>query len=262
MENPKCKLLLFDLDGTLLNSNKTILPRNLAALEKCRAKGILIGVATARSEPTCARFIAQIKPDVIISNGGGLVRVNTMDTMNGMNGDIIYSNAFTEEETAILVKAGIAENRGVTVDSTANTYCNRVIDSPDWADITFTDFSDFHDNGFKVCIEGTDRDFAERTAALVRDCDWLPFSDCDWFKFSRSAAAKEKAIPPIEQALGISREHIIAFGDDYVDAKMLQYCGIGVAMGNAIDEIKQCADVVIGDNDIDAIAVYIEENIL
>ena len=137
-----------------------------------------------------------------------------------------------------------------------------MIDSPDWADITFTDFADFHDNGFKVCIEGTDRDFAERTAALVEDCEWLPFSDCDWFKFSRSAAAKEKAIPPIEQALGISREQIVAFGDDYLDAKMLQYCGIGVAMDNAIDEIKRCADVVIGDNDSNAIADYLENNIL
>lgn len=248
-----CQLLLFDLDGTLLRSNKTISPRNLAALEQCRAKGIFIGIATARSEPTCARFLAQVKPDVVISNGGGLVRVK---------GEIVYHNAFTKEETAVLVKAGIAENRGVTVDSTEHTYCNRVIDSPDWADITFTDFSDFHDNGFKVCIEGTDRDFAERIAALVDDCEWLPFSDCDWFKFSHSAAAKEKAIPPIEQALGISRENIIAFGDDYVDAKMLQYCGIGVVMDNAIDEIKQCADVVIGNNDTDAIAEYLENNIL
>lgn len=253
MKNAECQLLLFDLDGTLLDSNKTISPRNLAALEQCRAKGILIGIATARSEPTCARFLAEVKPDVIISNGGGLVRVK---------GDIIYSNAFTEEETAILVGAGIAENRGVTVDSTEHTYCNRVIDSPDWADITFTDFADFHDSGFKVCIEGIDAEFAERTAALVEDCEWLPFSDCDWFKLSRSAAAKEKAIPRIEKALGISKESVIAFGDDYVDAKMLQYCGIGVAMGNSIDEIKQCADVVIGDNDSDAIAVYLEENIL
>lgn len=251
-----CKLLLFDLDGTLLDSNKTISPRNLAALEQCRAKGFLIGIATARSEPTCARFLAQVKPDVVISNGGALVRVK---------GKIIYHNAFTEKETAVLVKAGIAENRGVTVDCAENTYCNRVIDSPDWADITFTDFADFdilHESAFKVCIEGTDRTFAERTAALVTDCDWLPFSDCDWFKFSRAAAAKEKAIPPIERALGISREQIVSFGDDYVDAKMLQYCGIGVAMGNAIDEIKRCADVVIGNNDSDAIAAYLENNIL
>lgn len=249
----ECRLILFDLDGTLLDSNKNILPRSLEALEKCRTKGILIGIATARSEQTCARITAQVKPDVIISNSGGLVRIN---------GDIVYSNVFTEEETSILVNAGIAENRGITVDSTENTYCNYVIDSVDWSDVTFTDFSDFKDTAFKVCIEGTDIDFAERTAALVEDCTWIPFSDCDWFKFSRRGASKDKSIAPIEQALGISRDNIVAFGDDYVDAEMLRCCGTGVAMGNSIDEVKQCADVIIGDNDSDAIAEYIEQNIL
>lgn len=45
-----CNLLLFDLDGTLLRSDKTISPRTLSALKKAREKGILIGVSTSRSE--------------------------------------------------------------------------------------------------------------------------------------------------------------------------------------------------------------------
>lgn len=45
-----CKLLLFDLDGTLLRSDKTISLRTLSALKKAREKGILIGVSTSRSE--------------------------------------------------------------------------------------------------------------------------------------------------------------------------------------------------------------------
>ena len=53
-------------------------------------------------------------------------------------------------------------------------------------------------------------------------------------------------------------ESIIAFGDDYADIGMLQLCGTGVAMGNAIDEVKDKADVVIGSNDEDGIAVFIE----
>lgn len=61
------------------------------------------------------------------------------------------------------------------------------------------------------------------------------------------------------QALNITVKDIIAFGDDYVDIGMLKLCGVGVAMGNAIDEVKTVADVIIGGNDEDGIAEYLEE---
>jgi hypothetical protein len=254
--SPNCQLLLFDLDGTLLDSQKRISPRNLAAIERCRAKGILIGVATARGEATCARYVERIKPEAVISNSGGLIR---------LHGEILYANAFTEEETLTLIRAGLAEHRGITVDCAESTYCNQTIDLPDWEQIAVTDFSEasgFRDRAFKICIEGTDAAFAERTAALVKDCTWQRFSDCDWCKYSPSDASKEKATQRLEQAMGISKEQIIAFGDDFVDAGMLHYCGVGVAMGNAVDNVKECADVVIGHNDSDAIAEYLENNIL
>lgn len=48
-----CKLLLFDLDGTLLRSDKTISQTTLKALQECREKGILIGVSTSRGGAKC-----------------------------------------------------------------------------------------------------------------------------------------------------------------------------------------------------------------
>lgn len=50
----------------------------------------------------------------------------------------------------------------------------------------------------------------------------------------------------------------MAFGDDYADVGMLRLCGRGIAMGNAIDEVKAATDFVIGSNDEDGIAVYLE----
>ena len=49
----------------------------------------------------------------------------------------------------------------------------------------------------------------------------------------------------------------MAFGDDYVDIGMLKLCGLGIAMGNAIKEVKEIADVVIGTNDNDGIADFL-----
>ncbi|MBD5520522.1 MAG: HAD hydrolase family protein [Lachnospiraceae bacterium] len=53
------------------------------------------------------------------------------------------------------------------------------------------------------------------------------------------------------------RDLIIAFGDDYADIGMLKLCGRGIAMGNAINEVKEEADCVIGSNDEDGIAEYL-----
>ena len=54
----------------------------------------------------------------------------------------------------------------------------------------------------------------------------------------------------------------MAFGDDLADMGMLKMCGIGVAMGNAVDEVKAMADIVIGTNDEDGIADFLEERFL
>ena len=59
-------------------------------------------------------------------------------------------------------------------------------------------------------------------------------------------------------ACGISTDDITAFGDDYADIGMLKMAGIGVAMGNAIEEVKKVADIVIGTNDEDGIADYLK----
>lgn len=56
----KCKLLLFDLDGTLLQSDKTISTRTLSALKKCRGNDILLGVSTSRSEQNSLVFLNEL----------------------------------------------------------------------------------------------------------------------------------------------------------------------------------------------------------
>lgn len=73
---------------------------------------------------------------------------------------------------------------------------------------------------------------------------------------------KENAIMKIAEVCGFSTDSIIAFGDDYADIGMLELCGTGVAMGNAIDEVKERADIVIGSNDEEGIADFIENEIL
>lgn len=246
-------LLLFDLDGTLLDSQKRISSRNREAIDECRRRGILIGVATARSEPTCRRFTDSIMPDLLISNSGALVR---------FRGRVIYECGFTASEAAAIIGAGVAEQRGITVDCADVTFSNRYISFFNEPGMAYTDFSGFRRSCFKICIEGTDIDFAERTAALIDDCSWLAFSDCDWFKFSKGSVSKGDALRYSMKVTGIPTEETVSFGDDFVDVEMLDICGMGVAMANAPEEVKAHADAVIGSNDSDAIADFLYGNVL
>ncbi len=71
-----CKLLLFDLDGTLLRSDKTISAKTQKMLQRCKQEGILIGVSTSRAEQNALSLIEIVQPDIIVSSGGALVKYN------------------------------------------------------------------------------------------------------------------------------------------------------------------------------------------
>ena len=253
----ECKLLLFDLDGTLLKSDKTISEHTLSALNACRSKGLMIGVSTSRSEQNSMTFLSELLPDILISSGGALVK---------QNGNYIYKAEFSTEETNYMIRT-VREICGadceITVDTMENHYWNYKIDPKNqdqsWGDSIYTDFKDFNQESLKMCVEIFASDKAEKLKNILTDCDCVRFSDGYWYKFTKKGVTKEKAITEICHVCKFAPENIIAFGDDFVDIGMLKLCGIGIAMGNAIEDVKQVADVVIGTNDNDGVANYLME---
>ena len=69
------RVLFFDLDGTLLRSDKTISPYTMQVLQKCREHGLLLGLSTARGERNILPFIKAVQPDIVISSSGALLRL-------------------------------------------------------------------------------------------------------------------------------------------------------------------------------------------
>ena len=111
----------------------------------------------------------------------------------------------------------------------------------------------------KFCVEIFDDSVAKRLADRLSDCDCLRFASTVWYKFTKKEATKENAILKACEICGIALEDVTAFGDDAPDIGMLKLCGTGVAMGNALDAVKEAADVVIGSNDEDGIAEYLDQ---
>ena len=264
-----CRCLLFDLDDTLLRSDKTIFPRTLQALEACRERGMLIGIATNRAENRIEPYLDALKPGIVISNGGALVRYH---------GEVVFRAEFSKAETRAileLIQEICGADAEITVDGEDFHYWNFKTDSgagdKSLSGRTYCDFSQYFGTALritaavtdetyaalKMCVEITDETYPALKAALP-ECDCQRFSGENWCKITRRDATKENALRELCRVSGLNLGEIVAFGDDTPDIGMLRLCGLGVAMSNAIPAVKAAADVVIGANDEDGIAQWLE----
>lgn len=248
-------LVLLDLDGTLLRTDRSISDYSVDVINQCKEKGLVIGISTARGASNARPYIARIAPQVVISSGGALVEYQ---------GEIVYTSMFSAQETRTIVDTAMRLTDGrceITVDTLTGHYWNYQNDphelAPDWGEVIHTDYRDFQEPALKISVELDDEVTAGKIAACVPDCDLARFSGGNWYKLTRTSATKAHAIGRLAERLGISADEMIAFGDDYVDIDMLRICGKGVAMGNAIDEVKRIADDIAASNDDDGVAKYL-----
>lgn len=252
----KIRLILFDLDETLLRRDKTISEYSEHVLRRCRAAGLALGFVTARGEISIERYVKQLEPELVIASGGASIRYC---------GELLYTCMFTPEETNALILAGrrVKQDCEITVDTLEAHYWDRkgepLAEFADWNASTCMDFERFRESALKVCVEVSEEAEAREIAASVPHCRWVRFSDIPWYQFSKAESSKAAALAIVSERLVITPEEMLAFGDDFGDIDMLRYCGMGVAVANAIVEVKEIADAVTeADNEHDGVAQYLE----
>jgi Cof subfamily protein (haloacid dehalogenase superfamily) len=253
------KMIVMDLDGTLLTNDKNISSYTCSMLEKCKSNGIKIVIATARSEKSAKRCIDLIKPDIMILNGGALVINN--------NGDSIYKKLLSIKTSDGIINECI-HNKNIgdlTVETDINYYVSYKDPAyhPDYIHGKYYDFSEpLSQETYKITVEIFDRETALDIGNKFKECNLISFSGENWHRFAHKEAEKMAAIEAISKNENIAISDIIAFGDDYNDIEMIQKCGIGVAMENGIDEIKKITKYICGNNNEDGVGKWIEENVL
>jgi Cof subfamily protein (haloacid dehalogenase superfamily) len=249
-----------DLDGTLLNDNKNISDYNLSILEKCRNKGIKIVIATARSEKSAERCIKLIKPDFMVLNGGALV-INC-------NGKIIYQKFISIKTSDKIINECIKYgNIGFITTETENGYYVNYKETAWHADYMHGIYYDFLKplslKTYKITVELHNKKTAKEIEEKYSEINIVKFYDMnDSFGIYHREAKKILAIKAIVKEENIGMEQIIAFGDDFNDIEMLKECGIGIAMKNGVDEIKEIAKCICESNNEDGVGKWLEENYL
>ena len=255
MEN--ISLVLVDLDGTLFHNDKSISEYSKLTIKRLQQKGVLFGICTSRAYINAIKFLDGIEPDIFITNGGGMIRQGDKK---------IYTCQFSVDEVRTLIDATFkicGPDAILSADNENGLYSNSKEELGDkfW---TYIDFHDFYEPAMKLCIQTLDKEKVSQIAASIGPdrIDFLPFSDIPWYKLTLKDATKEKAITQLSKSINIPLEQIAAFGDDFSDIGMLKLCGYGIAMSNAIDEVKKIASGTCPSNEEDGVARWLEEKLL
>ncbi|MGI5958004.1 MAG: HAD family hydrolase [Massiliimalia sp.] len=251
------KMVILDLDGTVLRDDKTISQKTISVLKQCQKEGILIAVATARSPQAAKKYLNQICPDLIIANGGALVQTKEA---------VLYQCTMPAPVTDRIIHDLM--NRpdfiSLSVETPSSYYTTwETADSDDYAYGTVYDFCHpLGQEAYKITVELQDISKISPEEFQYPDCTATPFCDGNWYRFAHRDAGKINGVCQAAKAMHLSLEQVAAFGDDAIDQEMIQQCGMGIAMGNAIPSVQAVADAVCDTNQNDGVACWLEEHLL
>ena len=268
----KYKLLVLDVDGTLLNEEKVISKRTLSALLKVQQTGVRIALASGR--PTYG-LLPIAKSLELGLYGGFILSYNGSQIINAKNGEILFERRINPEMIPYIEKKAVKNNFALFTyhDDTLLT------NSPDNVHVQ----EEAALNNLKIITEeefSTAIDFAPCKCMLVSDDEEaLTGLEIHWKKrldgvldVFRSepyflevvpcSVDKANTLAVLLEYLGIQRDEVMAIGDGVCDVTMIQMAGTGVAMGNSVELVKICADYTTDTNANDGVAQAVEKLIL
>lgn len=251
------RMILTDLDHTLLKQDGSVSGKTLQILTACRTKGIRFAIATARYWIGAERYIDLLNPDYEITTDGTLVH---------SHGQCIYSCAFSAAETSSVISsiAEAAPGAEITAACGKTVYWNsyHISESEKLHKAVYCDYSSPLDvQANKIVAELPDESVA-REIATRTNCKLQCYRGEKWYAFMPAASGKTAAIRALAEISGISPEDTVAFGDDLNDIEMLRFCGTGIAVANAIPELQEAADEITLSNDEDGVAKWLADHCL
>jgi len=251
------KMIAVDLDGTLLRDDKTVSEEAISVLRKCHDSGLKLVYATARgqSAPTL------VPPDLF----DGYVQMN--GAIAYASDSLIHHKVISTVYARELLLAADDARIDIAVEQCGRTFSN--FPFPDeWDNLFLTGYeiTDFKELDIEVekiwAMPKSEPEIELLKKHLQKGLYLVTTRDENFTLIMHDEASKSSAIDALAGHWGIDCDEIVAFGDDVIDIDMLQHCGVGVAMGNAVDEVKAVADYVCDTNENDGIAKWLEEYVL
>jgi len=263
------KLIALDIDGTLFNQHDEIMPITKAALLKAHKHGIRLALASGRSLHGLRNIVLmqQIPLDRTI-----LLCYNGAVVADAENSEIYFEDVFEEElfkriiihaqQFPLTLMVPFQDNLWVQDPSGFN-----VVYSAQSENQTIKAISDLKSINFrphKIMMsaqpEVIDRYMSQLIEPFHDEVNFLK-SRQDFIEINAKGVDKGSALKKYCEMFKIGASEVLAFGDSYNDLTMIEYAGIGVAMGNAVDEVKAVADAVTLSNNEDGIGHFLNDYI-
>ena len=273
----KYKMIVMDMDGTLLSSDKSISDKNRSAIEKAYNMGVKIVISTGRMFASAKVYGEMIGVDTpIIASNGAFIRDKDKD-------EVIFSKMLGEQNIREILR--ITKNYNLNchlftfdtvfsekLEYTALNYnkWNKalpedkrvkicIINASEW-DAVINEYSDkllkavvVSDN--TECIIASRQEISKLNVEIVSS--WI-----NNYEVMNKGVSKGNAVDVLAKYYNIDKSEIICMGDHENDISMIEYAGLGVAMGNATEDTKNAASFITLTNNDDGVAYVIEKFIL
>lgn len=273
------KVIITDVDGTLLNSNKEILENTKNDLIKAQGLGIRLVLASGRPTAALTGLARELHMD---KHNGLLIAYNGSKIIDCSNGEVLYNKPMNKDNVRLALEHLKKFNVIPMVDVEDSLYVNDVFHN------IFVDKKEFNvikyesrSGGFRLCeiddlpsfvdfpinkilISGNPEYLKENFSKITEPFNKVfnialttPF----YLEFNAKNVDKLEAIKSTLEPMGYTNDEIIAFGDGGNDIAMINYAGFGVAMDNAMDELKNVAKFITYSNDLDGISYALRKYI-
>ncbi|WP_434360442.1 sugar-phosphatase [Parasalinivibrio latis] len=265
------KLIALDMDGTLLSPDGSISPRTKDAITQARSKGVTVALASGRPLEGMTHYIEELgfnsdKDFAVCYNGGMVVCAKTGETVRSqlLTGKDAKNIASLANDLHVNIHAFTTRLGLITPKNNHYTEHEATINKLTITEIDFNELDD-EEVVMKVML-------IDPPEILQKAVDTLPEFLYEQYTVVRSApffleimnknSHKAAGVASLAEHLDIKQEEVICMGDAGNDHHMIEWAGLGIAMGNADDDTKAIADYITDTNANDGVAQAIEKFVL
>ena len=271
------KAIILDIDGTLYNSQKMISERTKKALLDIQNRGTKLVLASGRPISNMEHIMHELEMD---KHHGLLVAYNGASVMDCETKEIVYNKTMSALEAKSVLNHLKNFNLIPMISHEGVMYVNDVFSGMIQYNGKQINIIEYESRGGKYTLcEKRDLaefvDFPLNKILIAGDPDYLKenhskvsepfvgnlssmFTAAFYYEFTAQGVDKANALHEVLVPMGILPEETISFGDGQNDLSIIRFAGLGVAMGNAVDELRNAADEVTLSHDEDGIAHIIE----
>ena len=248
------KLVVTDIDDTLVNSNNEISQKNREIIEKCKEQDIKVILASGRPDFGMMKIVEDLKLD---SYDNYLLSYNGARIANLKTGEVVYEKFLSPERIKFLIDVALENDCDILTYQNGNVITNRdneyarietgLVDAKLVISENMKD--DIKEGAAKVIILKHPDEAAKIKDKLAKELG-------DEYEV---AISKGASLDSLCKKLGLTNENVMALGDGLNDLSMIEFAGLGVAVENGNSILKEAADFISKSNDEDGFAYAIEK---